>query len=480
MHPQHPQIYDDDAISAVPSIPLDQEESQFAMPSIEDPDGPIPVSGQPELKHPQPQYALDNPVTMYQQDMRYANTPELTQHHSYASSVGGDSYVDDASSVAGGSYTSPYLRNAMLNRPPTSMGHRSASDPILAAPHGHHQGHGHGHGDHDDPCISMSEIQPQHHNDTASQYDAVVSSVHHTPYGSPMPSRAGTPAYDSIARTSSPYQPINRYPTPAPSFNGYLQRSYSDDVQLSRDPMMDGRYRSTSPFNGSMRPRTHYRSDSMSSVNSSPLRNGRTSAPTAAFPCPLAPYGCSSSFGSKNEWKRHVSTQHLRTDMWRCDQCNTGNNRHNDFNRKDLFIQHLRRMHHPKGPDVLGPAKPVNALGVTGISKRSRATTLEETDPLLVEAERRCHIVIRSPPNESGCLFCPARFSGAGSWEERTEHIGRHLEMNKKECRAIPAVQDWNHDEAVEEWLEAEGLIIQMGYGWQISDGRNVARARMG
>ncbi|KAK1918458.1 hypothetical protein P3342_001376 [Pyrenophora teres f. teres] len=39
------------------------------------------------------------------------------------------------------------------------------------------------------------------------------------------------------------------------------------------------------------------------------------------FPCPLAAYGCTSNFPSKNEWKRHVSTQHIKLTYWRCDLC---------------------------------------------------------------------------------------------------------------------------------------------------------------
>jgi hypothetical protein len=90
--------------------------------------------------------------------------------------------------------------------------------------------------------------------------------------------------------------------------------------------------------------------------------NEHNREPLRSFPCPLAPYGCTASFGAKNEWKRHAATQHFRLGFWRCDLCppetktlnshksNNSNNRkpnptYNDFNRKDLFIQHVRRMH---------------------------------------------------------------------------------------------------------------------------------------
>lgn len=189
----------------------------------------------------------------------------------------------------------------------------------------------------------------------------------------------------------------------------------------------------------------------------------RTSAVGSNFPCPLAPYGCTSVFGSKNEWKRHVNTQHLRLDMWRCDQCSDRETRPNDFNRKDLFIQHLRRMHH----------RPTETLAASnGKTSKSRSLGNDDADPAVHEAEQRCHIRLRRPPVHSCCLFCPAEFNGHGSWEERMEHIGRHLEQDKKEGREAPPTTEWRHDETVQSWLEVEGLIIRSGNEWHIADGR--------
>lgn len=189
----------------------------------------------------------------------------------------------------------------------------------------------------------------------------------------------------------------------------------------------------------------------------------RTSVLGSNFPCPLAPYGCISVFGSKNEWKRHVNTQHLRLDMWRCDQCSDRETRPNDFNRKDLFIQHLRRMHH-RPSDV--------ATSSNGKTSKSRSLSNDDADPAVHEAEQRCHIRLRRPPIHSCCLFCPAEFNGHGSWEERMEHIGRHLEQDKKEGRDAPLTTEWRHDQTVQSWLEVEGLIIRSGNDWHIADGR--------
>ncbi|RMZ84948.1 hypothetical protein DV738_g80, partial [Chaetothyriales sp. CBS 135597] len=73
-----------------------------------------------------------------------------------------------------------------------------------------------------------------------------------------------------------------------------------------------------------------------------------------AFYCPFAAFGCESVFPTKNEWKRHTAAQHLQVDFYRCDMggCSASHPNqvtiakgHNDFNRKDLFTQHCRRMH---------------------------------------------------------------------------------------------------------------------------------------
>lgn len=204
--------------------------------------------------------------------------------------------------------------------------------------------------------------------------------------------------------------------------------------------------------------------------SSTSSRASRASQPTSSFPCPLALYGCASSFGSKNEWKRHVNTQHLRLDLWRCDQCNDRETRPNDFNRKDLFVQHLRRMHHKPAEADTSYQRRTSLTGSKG--SKSKAITMEDTDPEVIAAERRCHIRLRLPPATSSCLFCPADFEGPGSWEERMEHVGRHLEQDKKEGKEALAPRVWRRDETVEQWLESEGLIVHNSYGWAIADGR--------
>ncbi|KAL8775688.1 MAG: hypothetical protein Q9209_000184, partial [Squamulea sp. 1 TL-2023] len=206
------------------------------------------------------------------------------------------------------------------------------------------------------------------------------------------------------------------------------------------------------------------------------------SAHSRPFTCPFRRYGCSSSFGSKNEWKRHVSSQHIHLGIWRCDvgACvpqsamspgsadnNTGSKetRSNDFNRKDLFTQHLRRMHGP---------------GFAASRSEKEAFDSE------IEAIRaRCWVPLRDPPPKSICPYCaphpsrppssssgeddtpltmvgdaPVVFDGQGSWDERMEHVGRHLE------KGDPGVEV--EDLELKEWMCKEGLISLDRGEWTI------------
>lgn len=177
-----------------------------------------------------------------------------------------------------------------------------------------------------------------------------------------------------------------------------------------------------------------------------------TEASSRAFPCPLTLYGCNSSFGSKNEWKRHVNTQHLRLGFWRCDQCPSGERKPNDFNRKDLFIQHVRRMH---------PAA-CSAPTVVRRGSNSKSTKAEE-DPALTSAAKRCYKSSRAPPANTACLFCSQVFAGTNTWDERMEHVGRHMEDAKKNGKDTVPASKWRQDKSMEAWLVNEGLVIKHG-----------------
>ncbi|KAF2707731.1 hypothetical protein K504DRAFT_42505 [Pleomassaria siparia CBS 279.74] len=245
------------------------------------------------------------------------------------------------------------------------------------------------------------------------------------------------------------------------------------------------RRRSSAASNGSTRQtqRRRPRKSAAVSTHSTPrritkrTRNPNTSPTTSKasnsaeidarpFPCPFAGYGCQSNFVSKNEWKRHVSTQHIKLGFWRCDLCTTSVDPHddntvyhNDFNRKDLFTQHLRRMH--------AAASNPSTVRV----QRNNAQVVTEDN--ISEHQQRCYQTLRRTPPQSNCLYCERIFKGPDSWEERMEHVGRHLEQERKENRAITGPEGWKRDDLLERWLVDEDLVAMERGMWKIGDGKN-------
>lgn len=173
----------------------------------------------------------------------------------------------------------------------------------------------------------------------------------------------------------------------------------------------------------------------------SSLRKHVASAHTRPFPCAFSFAGCTSTFGSKNEWKRHIASQHLCLQYYRCSDCSQGSvdGKGNEFNRKDLFTQHLRRMH---APPYIRKA----------IQKRD---TKVETDweDYVKEMQKSCCIVRRLPPQRSACPRpdCNRLFEGRSAWDEWTEHVGRHMENGEGEFLGV--------DDLLVSWALEEGII---------------------
>lgn len=195
-------------------------------------------------------------------------------------------------------------------------------------------------------------------------------------------------------------------------------------------------------------------------------RKPKKSDPLRPFPCPLALYGCGSTFTSKNEWKRHVSTQHVKLGFWRCDLCplstDPANPVYNDFNRKDLFTQHIRRMH---TEDIM------NVSHVLDNSTELKDGNIP--DNVIAEQQSRCYRHLRSHPIRSRCLFCPQVFEGIGSWEQRMEHLGAHFEREKKNPKMTLDTSHWKDDPELQKWFLQEGLIERDNKGgWRIGDGQ--------
>jgi hypothetical protein len=152
--------------------------------------------------------------------------------------------------------------------------------------------------------------------------------------------------------------------------------------------------------------------------DSSSLRKHVAAAHTRPFPCAFSFAGCTSTFGSKNEWKRHIASQHLCLTYYRCSSCpqSTVEGKGNEFNRKDLFTQHLRRMHAPFA---------IKKAIAKGDSKLQL-----EWETHVKDMQASCLVIRRQPPQRSACpkQDCSSVFEGAGSWDDWTEHVGRHME----------------------------------------------------
>lgn len=218
----------------------------------------------------------------------------------------------------------------------------------------------------------------------------------------------------------------------------------------------------------------------------STLKKHVLSTHTRPFICTFQRYGCNATVGSKNEWKRHINVQHLHLETWRCDletcafpvtsangvsgqekqrKCtpsstvspSTGKKAnpievpYHDFDRKDLFTQHIKRMH----------VKP------TASASHADRAAFEASIP---EIQDRCHRQLRSPPPRSRCLYCPDKvFEGPGSWTERLEHVGKHLEKNDM------SKEDEVEDEELRNWMMQQGFMewkAQTGYKVNNTEGK--------
>ncbi|KAL5604244.1 hypothetical protein BROUX41_002224 [Berkeleyomyces rouxiae] len=174
--------------------------------------------------------------------------------------------------------------------------------------------------------------------------------------------------------------------------------------------------------------------------DSSSLRKHIAAAHTRPFPCAFSFAGCSSTFGSKNEWKRHIASQHLCLQYYRCSACpaSAAEGKFNEFNRKDLFTQHLRRMHAP--------------FAIKKNAGKADSRLQSEWEATVKEMQQSCLVQRRLPPQRSACpkADCQSIFEGSTSWDEWTEHVGRHMEKNEAQGMGIDRnLAKWALDEHI-------------------------------
>jgi hypothetical protein len=173
------------------------------------------------------------------------------------------------------------------------------------------------------------------------------------------------------------------------------------------------------------------------------------SAHTRPYVCVFSFAGCPATFASKNEWKRHVSSQHLNftayvCELGACGQPNLkspGSKGGAEFNRKDLFTQHLKRMHVPK---------------------RKAKTVDDKWEKQIKDLQISALKVKRHGPARLRCPMkeCAVLFEGANCWDERMEHVGKHLERAAATGeRDIGAVVDQGRDHYLVDWSVKEHII---------------------
>jgi hypothetical protein len=228
------------------------------------------------------------------------------------------------------------------------------------------------------------------------------------------------------------------------------------------------------------------------------LARHTTTAHTRPYACTFAFAGCPASFGSKNEWKRHVSSQHLGLSFWRCEIGACGDHAPgsvraaaaaaaglpistqstsrsgsassprrasassppsdklpgNEFNRKDLFTQHLRRMHAPFA---------VKRQGKSNAEWEARVRHLQSR---CLQTRRAAPSRVRCPVVGCVTVFEAAADAAAGAgvgsvWDERMEHVGRHIELDAQNGCVVDELRD--HD--LIDWAVREDVIIQVDAG---------------
>ncbi|KAK4190697.1 hypothetical protein QBC35DRAFT_377268 [Podospora australis] len=193
----------------------------------------------------------------------------------------------------------------------------------------------------------------------------------------------------------------------------------------------------------------------------SALRKHIAAAHTRPFPCAFSFAGCTSTFGSKNEWKRHIASQHLCLQYYRCSSCpqSSADGKGNEFNRKDLFTQHLRRMHAP--------------FAIKKSITKSDSKLQTEWETHVKDMQTSCLVTRRQPPQRSACpkQDCQSVFEGQGSWDEWTEHVGRHMEKGEAQHMGVDSLlSDWALEEGIIERLPSGEYKLTNGNGPSASE----------
>lgn len=306
---------------------------------------------------------------------------------------------------------------------------------------------------------------------------SIVSPPLYTPYGKPQTpqsedcamSQAGEDSLDDITGPSTPDDcPTDGAADDSDYLPGCTRKCKSSSVPK-------GLRNNRTSFRIHKSPRTSNRrqgrtrtSPSLPSLAPTDLDiSGTGTTEVHHFTCPLTPYGCTSHFKSKNEWKRHVFSLHIAIGFWRCRYC-ADPGRPNIFYRKDLFTAHLTRMHFKPTPSpdsssqdtTKSSGRSNKAKGWTS-GKNGRNGKSEERDEALtrrLEATcERCWVDVRDAPMTCKCVICLREYIGPRACDEWLEHVGQHLLDFSR--RGYPEFVVWEQDRVLASWLLNERLL---------------------
>lgn len=189
------------------------------------------------------------------------------------------------------------------------------------------------------------------------------------------------------------------------------------------------------------------------------------------FICVFHFAGCTARFDAKNEWKRHVSTKHLGLNYWLCMEGKCGDERQspcqrraglsefgNIFNRKDLYTQHIRRMHSA----VIGQ----NTTDFKGADARSDGMVKMMQEKAL---RVRCRLPEWMPCPVDGCGKV---FVGGNTWDERMEHVAQQHFENAALGREPPVEFGGPNDVVLTAWASSPEICIirKTRLGWELCD----------
>lgn len=195
-------------------------------------------------------------------------------------------------------------------------------------------------------------------------------------------------------------------------------------------------------------------------------------------PCVFAFAGCNSLWKSKNEWKRHAMTQHLVLESYCCRLCKRddsttangssasashakgkGKSSKNTawmmadgqmgqvFNRKDLFTQHVKRMHEATFTKQCG--------GKSGNQPRDKKAF---EDWIKAQQEEARFNTGRVALHDSYCPKegCGVKFGGKKGWDDRLEHIWKHLD--------VEGTCDFDiGGGGMRDWAKDNGIVVSYG-----------------